>query len=302
MFENIRKNKIESGVIIGIFILAITLIVYYICNALELGTFSIVIALCFSIGSAWGSYYYSDKIVLSLNKARPATKEEDLKLVNILDALMLSSGLTTKPRLYVVDDLQPNAFATGRNPENAVICVTTGLLEKLDYYELEGVIAHEMSHIKNYDIRLSCVVSVMVGFMVMLSDLFTRTIFWGGLKDKDNDNNNKANGILMLIGLVFLILSPIFGSLMQLALSRKREFLADSTAIEFTRNPEGLISALENLENDPNQLEVANSATANMYIINPFKKDSNNGRKRTTSIWSTHPSTQDRIEALRNLK
>ena len=301
MFQNIRKNKLESGVIIGIFIIVITLIVYFICNALNLGTISIVIALIFSIASAWGSYYYSDKIVLSVNKARPATKEEDQKLVNILDALMVSSGLQSKPRLYVVDDPQPNAFATGRNPENAVICVTTGLLEKLDYYELEGVIAHEMSHIKNYDIRLSCVVSVMVGFIVMLADMFSRVLFWGGL-DRDNDSDNKANGILMIIGLIFLILSPIFGSLMQLALSRKREFLADATAVEFTRNPDGLISALEKLENDPNQLKTANSATANMYIVNPFKKDTKEGKKKTTSIWSTHPSTQDRIEALRNLK
>ena len=302
MFENIKKNKLESAIIVGLFILVITLIVYYICNALRLGPISIVIALVFSIASAWGSYYYSDKIVLSVNHARPATKEEDLKLVNILDSLMVASGLSSKPRLYVVDDPQPNAFATGRNPENAVICVTTGLLDKLDYYELEGVIAHEMSHIKNYDIRLSCVVSVMVGFIVMLSDMFSRMLFWGGVNDRDNDNDSKASGILMLIGLVFLILSPIFGSLMQLALSRKREFLADSTAVEFTRNPDGLISALEKLENDPNQLETANSATANMYIINPFKRDSKEGKKRTTSIWSTHPSTQDRIEALRNLK
>ena len=301
MFQNIKKNKLESGVIIGIFIIVITLIVYFICNALNLGTISIVIALIFSIASAWGSYYYSDKIVLSVNKARPATKEEDQKLVNILDALMVSSGLQSKPRVYVVDDPQPNAFATGRNPENAVICVTTGLLEKLDYYELEGVIAHEMSHIKNYDIRLSCVVSVMVGFIVMLADMFSRILFWGGL-DRDNDSDSKANGILMIIGLIFLILSPIFGSLMQLALSRKREFLADATAVEFTRNPDGLISALEKLENDPNQLKTANSATANMYIVNPFKKDTKEGKKKTTSIWSTHASTEDRIEALRNLK
>ena len=188
----------------------------------------------------------------------------------------------------------------GRNPENAVICVTTGLLEKLDYYELEGVIAHELSHIKNYDIRLSCVVSVMVGFIVMLSDLFSRALFWGGLNDRDSDS--KANGILMIIGLIFLILSPIFGTLMQLALSRKREFLADATAVEFTRNPEGLISALQKLENDPNQLEVANSATANMYIVNPFKKNTREGKKKSSSIWSTHPSTEDRIEALRNLR
>lgn len=300
MFKSSKKNKFESGIIVSIFIIVITLIVYYICNALELGNLSIIIALIFSIASAWGSYYFSDKIVLASCKARPATREEDLKLVNILDALMVTAGLPKKPDLYVVEDNQPNAFATGRNPEHAVICVTTGLLEKLDYYELEGVIAHEMSHIKNYDILLSTVVSVFVGFIVMLSDIFSRALFWGGAKDRDSDS--KANGFLMLLGLIFLIISPIFGTLMQLALSRRREYLADSTAIEFTRNPDGLISALQKLENDPNELETANSATANMYIINPFKKNGEKGKKKTSSLWSTHPSTEDRIEALRNIK
>lgn len=301
MFKTIKKNKFESAIIVSIFIIAVTLIIYYICNALNLGELSILIALIFSIASAWGSYYYSDKIVLASCRARPATKEEDLKLVNILDALMVTAGLPKKPDLYVVEDAQPNAFATGRNPEHAVICVTTGLLKKLNYYELEGVIAHEMSHIKNYDILLSAVVSVFVGLIVMLSDMFSRIMFWGSLKD-DRDNDSKANGILMLLGLIFLILSPIFGTLMQLALSRKREFLADATAVEFTRNPDGLISALEKLENDPNELETANSATANMYIINPFKKNGDKGKRKTSSLWSTHPSTADRIEALRNIR
>ena len=188
MFEDIKRNKIKSWFIVLLFLVFISLIVYYICMALDLGTMSIIIALIFSIASTWGSYYYSDKIVLRLNKARPATKEENLRLVNILDALVVSSGLSCTPKLYIIEDAQPNAFATGRNPENAVICVTTGLLDKLEYYELEGVIAHEMAHIKNYDIRLSAVVSVMVGFVVMLSDWFTRLTFWGGTKDKDNDS------------------------------------------------------------------------------------------------------------------
>lgn len=300
MFKNIRKNKIESGVIIGIFILVVTLIIYYVCNALRLGTFSIVIALIFSIGSAWASYYYSDKIVLASCKARPATKEEDQKLVNILDSLMVTADLPKKPDLYVVEDPQPNAFATGRNPEHAVVCVTTGLLEKLDYYELEGVLAHEVSHIKNYDILVSAVVSILVGFIVMLADIVSRVIFWGGARDSDSDN--KGNAILMLIGLVLLILSPIFGTLMQLALSRKREFLADATAVELTRNPDGLISALQKLDSDPNELQTANSATANMYIVSPFKKDGDKGKKKKSSIWSTHPSTEARIEALRNIQ
>lgn len=298
MFEDIKKNKMKSWLIIFCFLIFITLIIYYICMALDLGTMSIVIALLFSIISTFGSYFFSDKIVLSLNNARPAIKEENLKLVNILDALMISSGLPAKPKLYIVEDPQPNAFATGRNPQNAVICVTTGLLDKLEYYELEGVIAHEMSHIKNYDILLSAVVSVMVGFVVMLSDWFTRITFWGGARRRDDDDNN-GNAILMLIGLIFLILSPIFGKLMQLAISRKREFLADATAIEFTRNPDGLISALEKISSDPNELRVANNATENMYIVNPFRS---NNKKKSSDLWSTHPSTEDRIEALRNLK
>ncbi len=179
MFEDIRKNKIKSWIIVLAFLAFISLIIYYICMALDLGEMSIFIAMVFAIISTFSSYYFSDQIVLSLNNARPATKEENLQLVNILDSLMVSSGLPCKPKLYVIEDEQPNAFATGRNPQNAVICVTTGLLSKLEYYELEGVIAHEMSHIKNYDIRLSAVVSVMVGFVVILSDWFTRITFWG---------------------------------------------------------------------------------------------------------------------------
>lgn len=295
MFEDIQKNKIKSWFIVLLFLVFISFIVYYICLALDLGPMSIVIAMIFSVATTWSSYYYSDKIVLSLNKARPATKEENQKLVNILDALVVSSGLSTTPRLYVVEDAQANAFATGRNPENAVICVTTGLLEKLDYYELEGVVAHELAHIKNYDIRLSAVVSVMVGFVVILSDWFTRITFWGGTRDRDDDN--KGNAILMLIGLIFLILAPIFGKLMQLAISRKREFLADATAIEFTRNPDGLISALQKISSDSSELKVANKATENMYIASPFKN-----KKKSSNLWSTHPSIEDRVEALRNLR
>ena len=297
MFEDIKKNKIKSWFIVLLFLAFIAVIVYYICMALDLGELSIIIAIIFAIVSTWGSYYYSDKIVLKLNNARLATKEEDLKLVNILDSLVISAGLQEKPQLYVIEDAQPNAFATGRNPKHAVICVTTGLLEKLDYYELEGVLAHEMSHIKNYDILLSAVVSVMVGFIVILSDWFTRISFYGGRRGRDRDNDNNGNAIVMLIGLIFLILAPIFGQLMQLAISRKREFLADATAIEFTRNPVGLISALEKISADPNELKVANKATENMYIANPFRN-----KKKSSDLWSTHPSTEARIEALRNLK
>lgn len=300
MYEDIKKNKIKTGIIVSIFLVVISLIIYYICMAFDLGIVSIAIAMIFAILSTFGSYYYSDKIVLAVNHARPATPEENKQLVNILDGLMVSSGLKYKPRLYIVEDNQPNAFATGRNPENAVICVTTGLLQKLDYYELEGVVAHELSHIKNYDIRLSAIVSVMVGFIVMLSDWVSRALFWG--HGRDNDNDNKGNGILMIIGLLCTILAPIFGQLMKLALSRRREYLADSTAVEFTRNPDGLISALQKLDSDTNELKTANNSTAHMYIINPFKANVTEKEKRRTSLFSTHPSIFDRIEALKNLK
>lgn len=296
MFESIKKNKIESSFIIFLFILIITLIIYYICMALDLGPISIVIALIVSVISAWSSYYYSDNLILKISHARPATKEENLQLVNILDSLVVAAGLPTTPKLYVVESSQPNAFATGRNPEHSVICVTTGLLNKLEYYELEGVIAHELAHIKNYDIRLSAIVTVMVGFIVMVSDMFSRFMFYGSSRKRDSKDGN-GNTILMLIGLIFLILSPIFGKLMQLAISRKREFLADATAIEFTRNPEGLISALQKLSSDNDELEYANTATSNMYIVTPFKNEN-----KKSDRWSTHPSIEARIEALKNLK
>lgn len=301
MYEDIRNNKIKTGIIVSIFLIVITLIIYYICMAFDLGIFSIVIALIFSISTSWASYYYSDKIVLSVNRAHEASPEVQQKLNNILDGLMISSGLEHRPKLYVVDDMQPNAFATGRNPEHSAICVTTGLLNKLDYYELEGVLAHELSHVKNYDIRLSAVVTVMVGFMVMLTDFFSRILFLGGGRDNDNDSKS-GNPILMLIGLICLILAPIFGKLMQLALSRRREYLADASAVELTRNPDGLISALQKLDADPNELKSANNSTAHMYIVNPFKENLKDGKKKKTSLFSTHPSIDDRIEAIRNLK
>ena len=298
MFSDIQKNKNKSMLIVFLFIVIITLIVYYICMALDLGIVSIIIALVFSIVSAWSSYYFSDQIVLKMNNARPATKEEDLQLVNILDSLVVAAGLPCKPNLYVMDDPQPNAFATGRNPKHAVVCVTTGLLNKLDYYELEGVVGHELGHIKNYDILLSTVVTVMVGFVVMLSDFFTRSFFFGSSRRR-SESDRGGNPILMIIGLILLILSPIFGKLMQLAISRKREYMADATSVQFTRNPEGLISALQKISADPNELQTANKATAHMFIANPIK---NFDAKKLSALWSTHPSTEDRVEALKKLK
>lgn len=296
MYEDIKKNKIKTGIIVFAFLTMITLIIYYICNAFGYSEFSIVIALVFSIISTVITYYNCDKVVLASVKARPATKDEDLQLTNILEGLMITSGLNSKPRLYVVDSMQPNAFATGRNPENAVICVTKGLLEKLDYYELEGVVAHELAHIKNYDIMVSAVVSVMVGFVVMLSDMFLRVTF---RSRRSNDDDSKANAVLMIIGLIFLIISPLVSQLIQLAVSRRREYLADATAISFTRNPDGLISALLKISGDDTELENASNSSAHMFIVTPLK---NKRKTDRSSLFSTHPAIEERVEALRNLK
>lgn len=295
MYEDIRNNKIKTGIIVFIFLTMITLIIYFLCYALDFSEYALFISLTFSIISTIATYYNCDKVVLASVQARPATKEEDLQLTNILEGLMVASGLTVQPKLYVIDSMQPNAFATGRDPEHSIICVTKGLLQKLDYYELEGVIAHELSHIKNYDIRLSAVISVMVGFVVMLSDIFTRRVFYSSRRD--NDDRNNGNAILMIIGLVFLIISPIVSQLIQLAVSRRREYLADATAASFTRNPDGLISALQKISGDQEELEVASKSNAHMYIVTPFKNS-----KKKSNIFSTHPDTASRIEALRNLK
>lgn len=294
MYQDIKRNKIKTGFIISAYIIVLTLIIYYICYALDFGVFSIVFALIVSITSAWGSYYYSDRIVLGINNARPATEEENKRLVDILDALMVSSGLPAKPKLYIMESDQPNAFATGRDPNHSVICVTTALLDKLDYDELEGVVAHEMGHIKNYDIRLSAVLTVMVGLVIILSDFFSRAFLWGRFDDDDNG----SNALMMLISVVLLMLASLFGKLMKLAISRKREFMADATAVEFTRNPDALISALEKLDSDTSKLRQANNSTENMYIVTPFK-----GKQKKANNWfSTHPSIEDRIEAIRTLK
>ena len=298
ILESVRKNKISSFFIVSLFIIIIMVGVYCVCLYMDLGAISLPIALAAAIIPAIISYYNCDKMVLSLNGARPATREQDLQLSVILENLCIASGLP-KPKLYVIEDSSPNAFATGRNPENAVICVTTGLLEKLNKYELEGVIAHELSHIKNYDILLSTIVSVFVGLVVILSDWFSRMAFYGGGKRKSNKDNDSSNAIVAIVALLFLILSPIFATLMKLAISRKREFLADASAIEMTRNPEGLINALIKISDDPDVLEAANKSTAHMYISNPLKNTKN---KKESDLWSTHPATSKRIEALRNIK
>lgn len=298
MFDESRSNKKKTYGIVAIFIVFLALVVYFL-GVLWFPEASVTVAIVsmiFAVISAWSSYYFSDKIVLSLNGARPATKEENQRMVENLEGLCIAAGLSTIPKLYIMDDGSPNAFATGRDPEHAVICVTTGLLQKLDSNELEGVLAHELSHIKNYDILLQTIAAVFVGFVTIISDLFFRVSIRSS-RDSDNDSNGTLQAVLMIIGLIFLALSPIFANLLKLALSRNREFLADSSAIELTRNPDGLISALRKISSDTDPLEQANKATECMYISNPIK----NKKGKTSSLFSTHPSIEDRITQLENI-
>ena len=236
------------------------------------------------------SYWFSDKIVLALHKARPATRQEYFDLWNATENLSITAGLPM-PRLYVVEDAAPNAFATGRDRRHAVVAVTTGLLKILDKNELEGVVAHELSHIGNRDMLLSTVVVVMVGFVALLSDFFLRSQLWGGNRSR----NNNGGAILLVIGLILAILTPIAATLIRLAISRKREFLADATGVLLTRYPEGLASALKKISATSVPMRSANNATAHLFIANPFGAQSTSGFHK---LFMTHPPVEERIRAL----
>jgi len=243
------------------------------------------------------SYFYSDKIVLSMTHAKPVTFEENPELYRIVENLCITAGLPM-PKIYILPELAPNAFATGRNPKNAAIAVTEGLLRKLDRSELEGVIGHELSHIGNRDVLLQTVVVVLVGTVSILADIFTRTAFWNGGR-KNNENGGIFSAILMLIGIVFIILSPLIAQLIQLAISRKREFLADASSALLTRYPEGLARALEKIAANPTPMRYASTATAHLYIANPFK--GKQSQSWLVKLFMTHPPVEERIKALREM-
>jgi heat shock protein HtpX len=309
IYEVQSANKIKSTIIVVLFLAFTFLATYLIANAWGiysgyepggLGFFGI--ALIISGISTFVSYYYSDKIVLGISGARVATPQEDKLFTQVAENLCIGAGLS-RPKLYVIEDSAPNAFATGRDPEHAVICATTGLLSKLTRTELEGVIAHELTHVKNYDIRLLSVVSVMVGLVELLGDWFLR-MTW----HRASDNKNNA---MLIVGIIFAILSPIIAQLIQLAISRRREFMADAGSVEITRQPQGLISALEKISTDTEPLEAANKATAHLYIVNPFKSGSNKqslasqgpGKAiaKLSGLFNTHPAISERVKILKNM-
>ena len=255
-------------------------------------------AVIFSVLMNVIAYWYSDKIVLKMARAIPIEHKSAPELYHIVENLSITAGLPM-PKIYLIPENQPNAFATGRNPKHAVVAVTEGLLEKLDRSELEGVLAHELSHVGNRDMLLSTVVVVLVGFISIISDMFLRSAFWGGLGRRDDREGGQAGAILMIVGIALSILAPIAAMLIQLAISRKREFLADSSGALLTRYPEGLASALQKISSDSTPMRVANNTTAHLWLDDPFK-----GQKKTSwlrKLFMTHPPVEERIKCLREM-
>lgn len=279
------------------FVLFFLAVSYVLGRAMGYGTSFVGIMLIISGVMSFSSYYFSDKIVLSLSNAIPAKKENYPELFNIATNLSIGTGLSM-PRVYVIQDPAMNAFATGRDPKHAVICATTGIMEALSKTELEGVIAHELSHIKNYDTRLMGVVAILAGSIAILADFFLRSLFWR----RSDDRNSNSSGIFLILGLVAAILAPIAAMLIQLAVSRKREFLADASGALITRYPEGLAKALEKISQDPHQLKHASNATAHLFIESPFKADVKKKKGSfIAGLFSTHPPVEERIKALRSM-
>jgi heat shock protein HtpX len=248
-------------------------------------------AVLFSTLMSVGSYWFSDRIVLSMSGATPVEFETNKELYRIIENLAITAGLPV-PKIYTIEDTAMNAFATGRDPEHGVVCFTTGLLARLERDEIEAVAAHELSHIGNRDTLVSTVVVVLVGFVALLADWFRHWAFFGGSR---NNDNGRGNGIILIVAIVLSILAPLFAMLLQLAISRKREFLADASGALLTRYPEALASALEKISGDTEPLEAANRATAHLYISNPFKG------KNISKLFMTHPPVEERVAALRGM-
>jgi len=300
-YQLVASNKRRSTMIVLFFIAFIVGAAYLMTYAFGYDLSVVGITFIFSGIISFTSYWWSDKIILAISNARPATREEFFDYYTTIENLVLSQRLPT-PKLYVIDDSAMNAFATGRDPDHAVICVTTGLLSRLNRAEIEGVVAHELAHVKNFDIRLMSIVAVLVGLISLLADWLLRMSRFGG--NKKRSNNNKGSGqlqaILVIAGLLLALLSPIIAQLIQLAISRRREFLADASGIGMTKNPEGLARALEKISTDREPLEAANKATAHLYIANPLK-NRHGAIGMFAGLFNTHPPVEERIQNLRTL-
>jgi len=296
-----RENRRNSILLVILFMVAFALLGYIVGYALTGDTSGAIVAIAISLGlsfvSAVGSYLSGDQVVLRSSHAQELSRRQVPQLFDVVEEMAAAAGVPV-PRVYLIDEPSPNAFATGRDPQHASVAVTTGLLQRLDREELQGVIGHELSHVRNYDIRFSMLVGVLVGGISLLAQFFLRWTYWfgGGSRRDDRGNSSWIGVIFVLLGLVLSVLAPIFTSLVQLAVSRQREYLADASSVELTRNPYGLERALAKIAADPEPLDVANGATQHMYIVNPFKKSGGG-----SALFSTHPPIADRINRLRQL-
>jgi len=301
IYNQINANKQKTWLLMTGFVLFISVAVWIFARALEFDSVSAlsIVGISFIVTGIinLGSFYYSDKIVLRLAGAVLVNPSENPELYNLVEGLCIGSGMPM-PKIYLIQDSAPNAFATGRNPQHAAIAVTTGILQKLERQELEGVLAHELSHIKNYDTLYMSLVVILVGVIALLADIFMRTLWYGGSSRRSNNTGaGSGGGFFLLLGIVFAVLSPLIAQLIKLAVSRQREYLADASAALLTRHPDGLANALQKLNDDTEALEVANKATAHMYIVNPLK----DWGGKLNGLFSTHPPIEDRIARLKQM-
>jgi heat shock protein HtpX len=302
VYEQISANKRKTVFLIFLFVLLLSLVGLAINYLLQGGLVGFVIVAIIVAVSSFVSYFNSDKVALRMAHAVPADPVEYARFHNLVEGLCIASGLP-KPRLYIVDDPAPNAFSTGRNPKHAAVAVTTGLLEKMNRVELEGVLAHELSHIRNYDVLVMTLAVTMVGIIALLSDFFLRIMFWTGGRGgrDDNSSNNPFGFVFAILGFALLIFAPIIAALMQFAVSRNREYLADASGVQLTRYPPGLISALGKLKADNTSTHFASKATAHLWIEEPLDKETNKGDTKWNHLFDTHPPIDDRIHALEQM-
>ncbi len=291
-YQQISSNKRRSWLIITFFIVFIVAAGYILGRAFN-SEYFLPIAIIYSLTSSFASYYFGSNIVLAINQAIPATRKKYFDFYTVTENLAMVAKIPT-PKIYVIESDAMNAFASGRDPEHAVVCATTGLLNKLNRTELEGVIAHELSHVKNRDILLMTIVSVLIGTITILINLTNQQMFWGGGRD-DDDRDRNSSSIFAILGIILIIFAPLLAQLIQLAISRRREFFADASSVSLTRQPSGLISALKKISQDTTSFQQASTATASLYIANPFTKN------KLASMFSTHPSVADRIKALESM-
>jgi heat shock protein HtpX len=307
VYDQVTSNKRRSRLLVAGFVLFVALVAVGFSYLLQGGVVGVVIALVIAAATSFGAYWKSDAVALRVSRARPASEQEYARYHNLVEGLCIASGLP-KPRLYVIDDPAPNAFATGRNPRNAAVAVTTGLLEKLNRMELEGVLAHELSHVRNYDILVSTLAVTMVGVVAVLADLGIRSLWWGMGRNRYSDYDRSHGGgggpqaLLSVFGFVLLALEPLVARVMQLAVGRRRETLADVSGVEMTRYPPGLISALEKLRDDSTVVHATSHATSHLWIEEPAAQTPQEGRMaRINRLFDTHPPIEERIAVLREL-